>query len=210
MQWKTLLGIFLIIGSLLTLVFWETKGREILLLSPVLTACVDIEKGVTIDETYFKEARMLPENILNNAFLPHDASALNNLVSNCKICANQQLLPSYFQEEHTLLQVDESIFVLPALWIYSISSAVRAEDTVVLYSLPENICLGQYTVAFVKDGNDQEVRDVSGKQGDFLKRSDSTSEISHIEIICTTEEYRSICHVVTAAGFGNLLIVLKG
>lgn len=210
MQWKTLVGIFLIAGSLLTLVFWETKGRDILLLSPVLTASVDIEKGTAFNEADFKETRMLPENILIGALMPKDIKSLDNLVSNRKIFANQQLLPSYFQQNYTLFRENESIFVLPAFWIYSMSSAVRAEDTVILYSLPENIFLGEYTVAFVKDKNEQEVRDLSGRQSNFLKRADSTSQISHIEIICTVEEYMSIFNMVTDAGFENLLIVLKG
>jgi hypothetical protein len=210
MKWKTLVGIFLIIGSLLILVFWEVKGRDILLLSPVLTVGIDTEAGTVVDEQHFTQIKVLPENILCGALLPQDLQKLNGLVSNCKILANQQLLSSYFQKENTILQEGESLFVLPALWIYSMSSAVRAGDKIILYSLPENNCLGQYTVAFVKDSNEQEVRDVSGQQCDFLKRTDTTSEISHLEIICTLEEYMSICRIVTDVGLGNLLVVLKG
>lgn len=210
MKWKTLLGIFLIIGSLLTLVFWELKGREILLLSPVLTAQTDIKAGAIIKEEDFKQSKVLPENILADAILPQDHSSLVGLVANCEIIANQQLLTSYFQKENTILKEDESLFVLPRAWIYSMSSAIRAGDTIILYSFPENHHLGQYTVAFVKDSNEKEVRDVSGQQSDLLKRADSTCEVSHLEIICTLEEYTTICHISTDAGFGNLLVVLKG
>ena len=210
MKWKTLLGIVLIVGSLLTLVFWELKGREMLLLSPVLTAVVDIDAGTIMHQKDFAENKILPENILKGALLPQDLHTLNGLVSNCHIVANQQILPTYFQKESTLLKDDESFFVLPKLWIYSMSSAVRAGDTIILYSMPENILLGQYTVAFVKDSNEREVRDTSGNQADFLKRSDSNSELSHLEIICTLEEYMSIFQTVTDFGFGNLLVVLKG
>lgn len=210
MKWKTLLGIFLIVGSLLTLVFWELKGREMLLLSPILTAGVDIEAGSMVSEEDFTESKALPENILKGALLPKDVNALNGLVANCKIVANQQLLDVYFQKESTLLQKGQSLFVLPGFWIYSMTSAVRAGDTIIIYSLPENHQLGQYTVAFVKDKSEREVRDVSGQQNNFLKRSDSTSETSHLEIICTLEEYMNIYRIVTDFGFGNLLVVLKG
>ena len=210
MKWKTLTGIILIIGSLLTLVFWETRGRDIVLLSPVLSARVDMKEGTVVAEEDFKEIKVLPDNVLSGALLPQDLDSLSGLVLNRDISENQQLLPSYFQQKHTLLQEKDSIFVVPSGWIYSMSSAVRAKDLVLLYSFPENICLGQYTVAFVKDKNQREVRDISGLQSDFLKRMDADAEISYIEIICTLEEYLAICQVAEGAEFGKLLIVLKG
>jgi len=210
MKWKTLLGIFLIVASLLILLFWELKGREILLLSPILTADIDIEAGTVVDESYFSQSKILPENVLSGALSPQEIHQLNGLVSNCEILANQQILPSYFQKETTVLKEGESLFVLPASWIYSMSSAIRAGDIIILYSLPENIMLGQYVVAFVKDEKHQEVRDIAGQENDFLKRTEATSALSHLEIICTVEEYMEICQIVTDFGFENLLVVLKG
>lgn len=210
MKWKTLLGIFLIAGSLFALVFWEVKGREILLLSPILTAEIDIKEGSIIRQEDLRVSKVLPENILLGALLPQEQQSLIGLVANCEIFSNQQLLRSYFQKENTILKQGESLFVLPDAWIHSMSSAVRAGDTIILYSLPEDHHLGQYTVAFVKDRNRKEVRDVLGHESDLLKRADSTSEVSHLEIICTLEEYIMICNVAMDSGFGNLLVVLKG
>ncbi|NCB41087.1 MAG: hypothetical protein EOM59_00450 [Clostridia bacterium] len=210
MKWKTIVGIVLIAASLLILLFWELKGREILLLSPVLTAGVIIEAGTIVDENYFTQSKILPENVLSGAFSPQEIHQLNGLVANCKILANQQILPSYFQKESSLLKEGESLFVLPESWIYSMSSAIRAGDTIILYSIPENIILGQHIVAFVKDDKEQEVRDVSGQEKDFLKRAEATSASSHLEIICTLEEYMEICHIITEFGLKNLLVVLKG
>ena len=209
MAWKTIVGICLIIGSLLTLVFWEVKGREYLL-SPTLLASRDIPAGTLIGAEDLTKSRIPAENVLTGAVLPQDADMLVGLAATCDLLANQQLVASYFQPESSVMSKGQSVFVLPEFWIYSRSSALRSGDTVSLYVMPESISIGTFIVAFVKDSNENEVCDTGGQNFALLDRKNTMSGISHIEIICTLEEYLSINSKVTEAGFGNLLIVIQG
>lgn len=209
MKWKTVIGIVLIIGSFLTLVFWETKGRDYLL-SPVLVATRDIGSGGIIQPEDFIEARISPENLLAGSILPQEYGKLIGMTAKCDILENQQLVASYFQPLTSAMKNNLSLFVMPEAWIYSISSAARAGDTVLLYSVPTMELLGSFVVAFVKDDKENEVRDVEGKDVNLLDRADPNAEISHIEIICTLEEYLFISSKMVQTGFGNLLVVIKG
>lgn len=209
MRWKTAIGIFLIIGSFLTLVFWETKGREYLL-SPVLIATRDISAGRIIQSEDLGENRISPENLLVGAMIPQDNRQLIGMTAKCDILANQQLVTSYFQPISSAMKNNRSLFVMPEAWIYSISSAARAGDTVLLYAVPTMEFLGSFEVAFVKDDKENEVRDAEGKNLDLLDRADPIARISHIEIICTLEEYLFISSKMVQTDFGNLLIVIKG
>src|SRR5665647_1208573 len=209
MRWKTICGIIMILGSLLLLTFWEIKGREIILMTPVIAASHDIILGTTLTKEDFMEIRVSPENILVGALMSKDIESLTGLISNCEIYANQQLLPSYFKKENLKISKEQSIFVLPELWIYSRSSAIRAGDKIALYNLPNSEKIGVFIVAFVKDDNEQEVKDLVENNIDILDRTQATSEISHIEIICTLAEYLSIYNKVVDSGYGNLLIIME-
>lgn len=209
MRWKTAIGIFLIIGSFLTLVFWETKGREYLL-SPVLIATRDISAGRIIQSEDLGENRISPESMLAGAILPQDNRNLIGMTAKCDILANQQLVAAYFQPVSSAMQNNRSLFVMPQAWIYSISSAARAGDTVLLYAVSTMEPLGSFVVAFVKDDKENEIRDTEGKDLNLLDRTDPIARISHIEIICTLEEYMLISSKMIQTGFGNLLIVIKG
>ncbi|MFA7462601.1 MAG: hypothetical protein WCY59_05630, partial [Anaerovoracaceae bacterium] len=62
MKRKTVLGLFLMIFSLGVMVFWEVRGRDALLLTPVLAASRDIAAGESVLAQDLTTIHVLPEN----------------------------------------------------------------------------------------------------------------------------------------------------
>jgi len=196
-RFRSVLGILLILLSLAGLLFWEMRGREMILTETVLVAKQEITKGTIVDQSMFTVKGIPKSNLLENALGPEDMAALQGSMSAQFIARNGQIIPEYFQKKDLYLENDESIFVIRPEWIAMRSSALRRGDIVDLYDDHDIGFLGSYQIAYVKDEAEREVVDAdetTGKStaGGILERTNSTSVIHHIEIITTLKEYERL------------------
>jgi len=213
MKWKVIIGVFLILGSIAGMIFWENYGRDMVTLTPVLTVSADIQEGSVIRAEDLAEMRIPKEDVIAGALTAEDAASVAGSYAGIDLLVNQQLVRSYFNTRDMGIESGKSIFSIPAAWIYSRSSSLRAGDRVRIYSMPEQTYLGSFKLAFVKDNSEQEV--VGGSQREVLNRQTASSAIANIEIICSLSEYFRIFDSV-AASFedelrteGPLLIVME-
>lgn len=209
MRWKALIGAALIIISLSGTVFWELRGRESFLLTPVLTVNADLSRGKKINAADLREIRVPRDGVVRGALRASDASAIIGKEAGCELFVNQQLLLSQFSSKDDGIAAGHSAFSIPSSWICSRSSALRAGDRVSIYAMPEKRYLGSYGVAFVKDASEQEV--TGGPEGHVLERRVSSSQISGIEILCRLGDYFEIYDAASSSEEpeGSLLIVME-
>jgi hypothetical protein len=194
---KSVLGILLILLSLAGLMFWEMKGREMVMTDTVLVAKQEIPKGTIVNQSMFTVKGITKSNLLQKALGPEDLESLQGRMSAQLIAQNGQIIPEYFQKKELYLENDESVFVIKPEWIAMRSSALRRGDIIDLYGENGIGFLGNYRIAYVKDEAEREVVDAveaTGKNttGGILERADSTSVIDHIEIITTLSEYERL------------------
>ena len=208
MKWKTIAGIILIALSVAAMYIWETRGRDRVLLQPVLSAAADLESGHTITEEDLAVLEVLPQTAVNGALSPQEAAKIVGLRAGHRIGAGQQLLATDFVSSEVRLPKGKSIYVLPSEWIASRSCSLRSGDRVQIYALPEKKLLGTYSLAFVRDSSEQEVVDLDLADG-VLERTTPSSVISSLEIICTSREYFSIYDMVQEIGPYSLLVVME-
>ena len=213
MKWKVIIGALLIILSIGGMVFWENYGRDRVLMTPVLTVSADIKEGSVVRAEDLMVMHIPKDDVISGSLTPADAESIIGCYAGMDLLVNQQLVRSYFNTRDMGIEKGKSIFSIPAAWIYSRSSALRAGDTVRIYSMPEQTYLGSFKLAFVKDNSEQEV--VGGSQRKVLDRQASSSAIANIEIICSLSDYFKIFETV-AASFedelrteGPLLIVME-
>ena len=194
---RSFLGILLILLSLAGLLFWEVKGRELIMTDTVLVAKQEIPKGMIVDRSMFTVKGIPKSNLLEKALGPENLAALQGRVSAQLIAQNGQIIEDYFLGDDLNLKCDESVFVIRSEWIAMHSSALRRGDRIDLYGDNGAGFLGSYRVAYVKDEAEREVVEAgttAGKtvEGGMLERTDSTSVIDHIEIITTLAEYERL------------------
>ena len=78
-----------------------------------------------------------------------------------------------------------------------VSSSLRRGDRVHIYGGAGKEDLGSYTVAFVKDNADREVKNAEELKNDTpLAREESNYSISSIEIVCTRDAYAQLSDYV--------------
>lgn len=213
-RWKALVGILLIVTAAVGLIYWETWGREAVLMDEVLVAKEEIPRGAVLDEGMFATAKVERANRMEGALGSESLPRILGKETDRIISKNQQIAAAYFQEQRFQLKGGRSFFSLPQEWIAMRSSSLRRGDTVALYQENSLKYLGEYQVAFVKDDNENEVKDLeSSGQQEAIDRENSTAVISHIEIISTLEEYNAIAAACTGGGNGlpgRIIIVQKG
>lgn len=208
---KTLIGIILILSSIAGIIYWELQGRDRLLTEKVLAAKEEINTGTLIVGDMIKEVSIPKEIIINNPLKVIDEEQVIGKISKHYIPRNSQLSSAFFQEEKFRIDDEESIYVIKPEWIEMISSAVRSGDMVKIYSKDRKIIIGEYMVAFVKDSSFREVKSVNESKDDnnILKRSDSTSFVSYIEIKASMVEYGKIVNYINLSLDNKLLIILE-
>ncbi|MBR3297377.1 MAG: SAF domain-containing protein [Firmicutes bacterium] len=213
MKWKVVIGVLLIALSIVGMYYWESYGRDRVMLTPVLTVAADIPEGSLIRAEDLAEMRVPGEDVISGALTLADAGSVVGKYASLDLLVNQQLVSNYFCNRDLGIDKGESVFSIPSSWIFSRSSALRAGDRVRIYSMPEQIYLGSFRLAFVKDNTEQEV--TGGSHRAVLDRQVASSAISNIEIICSLSDYFRIFDSV-AASFededrteGPLLIVME-
>lgn len=216
---RSVLGILLILLSIGGLLFWEWKGREVVLMDEVLVAREEIQKGAMVDGSMFVVKGVPKENLLEEALVPGDRTILEGKIASQFIAKNDQIVMDYFSDNEFRLKQDESIFVIDPIWVAMRSSALRRGDMVDIYGTNGLGLLGTFRIAYVKDASEREVRDAAegteaaGGSCDILDRPDSTSVIDHVEIISTFREYEYLVDCVSGADGTTpaaLIIVQRG
>ncbi|NLY71787.1 MAG: hypothetical protein GX076_08960 [Clostridiales bacterium] len=207
---RIILGLLLVVGAILALIYWELNGREKVLMDQVLVAKETILPGTLVTREMFMESGILEENRIEGALEPNRLNEVLGKIANQKIIKNAQITDEYFIDSKFYLNKEESVFKILPEWIYLNSSSLRRGDYVDIYEFGNSTKIGTYRVAFVKDQNDIEVRDANQKSSSILDRTDSTSIISHIEIITDLKGYEQILESVQSTTFAGLLIVQRG
>ena len=122
------------------------------------------------------------------------------------LAKNQQLSEKDLVKDKENVKAEETIFVIPREWIAMRSSSLRRGDRIGLYRLADYSSLGSYTVAFVKDDQDQEVYSLEGVDDrKLLSRTDSNVPIHHIEVVAELKQYQAIRQA--AMEDGGLLVI---
>jgi len=208
---RTVMGLLLIAFAIAGMIFWETKGREAILLDAVIVASETIPRGTVITRDMVSQSGVLPENRIYKGV---EWAALPKIIGRAAlqdIIENSQISIEYLADDDFYIHGDKSIFVIKPDWIAMRSSSLRRGDWVDIYAGEELNRIGTYRVAFVKDANETEVTDGEGQKGsDLLDRTASNSIISHIEIIADIREYKKITDHVKGEGEGLLLVQSQG
>lgn len=214
-KWRAFIGVMLTVVSLGGFFFWEYRGREELLMREVLVAQEDISAGETFSSGLFKSVKLPRETLLADGLSAADINRFIGKISTVKMLKNSQVSAFYFQSDPFSLKEGEAIFPLDPEWIAMRSSALRRGDLVDLYGTAGYGLIGTYRVAFVKDNAEREIRDAGTGElpvvkHEVLDRTDSTSAISHIEIMTTVDEYQRILSCVEGEIPVSLMIVQRG
>lgn len=212
---KAIIGVFLILISVGSLLFWEIKGRDVFLLSEVLVANTDIHYGEKIHRSMFRTVGVLKENKLEGALTAKDFEQMRGKIAAQLILKNDQISARYFRTNDFYLQEGESFFVIEPEWITMMSSSLRRGDLVDFYCADGRGKAGTFRVAFVKDDADREIKDAKETglaeiEPQLLNRTDSTAEISHFEIIATVEQYGVLTDFVYGSEPTTFIIVQRG
>jgi len=204
------IGMLLVIGSIAGLIYWETDGREAVMMDQVLVAKDTILPGTLVTAQHFTGAGVLEENKIEGALRPDRISKVIGKRAIQLVVKNGQISADYFAEDGFCLKGQESLFVVKPEWISMRSSSLRKGDWVDIYDDRGYSLIGTYRVAFVKDSNEVEVLN-SGNSDvrSVLDRTDSTSVISHIEIISDIEGYKEILKQVQGVTSGGLILVQR-
>ena len=212
---KSIIGILLILLSIGGLLFWELKGREVVLMEPVLVAKEDIAEGKKLRQDMFVTIGVSDENRIDEALSSKDRYKLEGKISSQLIVKNSQVSEKYLRDETFHIGRKESVYVLDAEWIAMRSSSLRRGDTVDIYGEDGRGLIGTFLVAFVKDEAEREVRDtgidnLETIKGELLERTDSSSVIDHIEIIATMDQYLQLISCLSGENSTKLLIIQRG
>jgi hypothetical protein len=206
---RTVIGLFLIAAAISGFIYWELAGRESVLMDTFLVAKETILPGTVVKATHFTEAGILTKNQIEGAITPSGLPEIVGKVTVQRIVKNDQIVAEYFLENDFYLKNGESIFVLKPEWITMCSSSLRRGDWVDIYEDRENSLIGHYRVAFVKDSNEIEVQNSENEGESILDRVNSTSVISHIEIITDLKGFRNIVEKVEGITGSGLLLVQR-
>lgn len=204
---KPIIGILLIVVSAVGLIWWEKYGREEFLMSEVLVASQDIERGEIISAKCFQETKIMKENVIDGSVQPASYMDLQGKVASQFIPKNSQVRKEMFLEQKQLMQGNQSIFVIKEEWIHSRSSSLRKGDKIDVLKSIDGECVGTFVVAYVKDVDEQEVVNAEGNEGnEILQRDFSSGVISRVEIIAEPKEYEVIRNCAEVEGLTFILV----
>lgn len=204
---KIFLGLLLMVSSLAAMVFWETRGRELLLYREVLVAEVEIKPGDQISSEMIS-SRALPRELLPpDPLLPEQKSQIVGEVAGQLILSGTPISNRYFTAIPVAIREEESVYVIPSEWISMRSSSLRKGDWITLYSQDGKTLIGSYQLAFVRDQAEREVVSLDGnKDAPILERRDGSSLIHSLEIISSLAGYQRIQEAVSITGSGLMIV----
>jgi hypothetical protein len=211
-------GILLALLSVAGLVFWETTGRSKLLMDRVVVAVADIRAGTTVRADMLEAILIPKDGVIEKGFFAGSEGEIVGKRTAWPVSARQQISSDVFATEDEYLKAGESFFVIPVAWIAMRSSALRRGDTVEIAPAfgERRASFGRYRLAFVKDAEELEVRDML-PSGELLSearsrrdRTDANAMIDHVEIIATKAAYETIRAFAESADTPSLLLIQRG
>lgn len=212
---RFIIGLFFIIIAIGGLLLWEIKGRETILMEEVVVAKADIIPGERLEPHLLTTIRIPKDNMIEAPFTSDDLGKLRGKIAHQHILKNSQISSRFLSNKRFSLGKNQSVYSLKSDWIFMRSSSLRRGDEIEIINRSGGVSLGTYRVAFVKDIAEREVKDL-GEAGSLIKeegtlgRLDSTSQIDHIEIIATMNQYNEILNNVLNEGAPSLIIVQRG
>jgi multisubunit Na+/H+ antiporter MnhC subunit len=209
---KKVVGLMLIITASALLIFWETKGRELVLMDEVLVSYGEIEAGVPLSADLFHTVSVPTNAVIKDALTTKNIDLVKGMYSTSALASGSQISKQYLASLKESVADNMSYFVIRSEWIFMKSSSLRHADTVDVISASGDVDLGSYKVAYVKNEKGTEVSDVTGKSGILSSDkdgnfADSSSSIDHIEILCTLESYLEIKAYAESSHTPTLLLV---
>lgn len=198
---KLIIGVVLMIAAISGFTFWESHGRDMLYETDLAVASSDIRQGELITDKNIEIRGIGREYVMSGAVKAERASDILGKKAKQYIPAGGQISADFLTDENDIVLKDgESIYCISEDMIGMVSSSLRRGDRVHIYGGAGKEDLGSYTVAFVKDNADREVKNASELKNDTpLERESSNYTISSIEIVCTRDAYAQLSDYVSAS-----------
>lgn len=188
---KGILGIVILCGFGVGLVYWETYGREALIYEDVLTLTKSVQKNTVIEEDMITVIKTESAKMIEGAIV--DPKQIIGLETKNYIPAKAQLCSAYFDKANMVMGPNEFIFKIPNDWLATYPTSLRRKDNAVIQAIgsksaENNEFIGglvegklfKTTIAYVKDSANKEVTDMVDTE---VERKDATSNPSSVEII---------------------------
>lgn len=191
---KLVVGVILMAAAITGFAFWESNGRDMLYETQLAVASADIKQGDIITEKNIEIKGIDGEYVMDGAVKAERISDIKGKKAKQYIPAGGQISADFLtSEDDIILKEGESIYCIDEEMIGMVSSSLRRGDKVRIYGGAGKEDLGSYTVAFVKDDADREVKNASELKNDTpLARESSNYSISSIEIVCTRDAYAQL------------------
>ncbi len=195
---KLVIGVILMIAAITGFTFWESHGRDMLYETDLAVASTDIKQGEIITDKNVQARGIGSEYVMDGAVRAERISDIRGKKAKQYIPAGGQISADFLTDENDIvLKEGESIYCIGEEMIGMVSSSLRRGDKVRIYGGAGKEDLGSYTVAFVKDNADREVKNASELKNDTpLARESSNYSISSIEIVCTRDAYAQLSDYV--------------
>jgi len=201
-----ILGIILMLSSIITMVWWETKGREQFLYREVVVLNQSVEAETILTEDMILYSKTDPSSFIEGAVV--DKDEVIGKSSAHFIPKYSQLSLAFFVDEGVkAAEEGKYILAIPADWIITFPNSLRKGDEIYFYpvKLPEVNKEGEdennYSnplsstkisskenmvnckVSYLKDSGNREVVTIAGEE-----RDDASANIASIEVSLEWED----------------------
>lgn len=195
---KLVTGVVLIVVAITGFTFWESHGRDMLYETELAVASGDIKQGELITEKNVEARGIGNDYVMSGAVKAERMADIMGKKAKQYIPKGGQISADFLTDENDIVLKDgESVYCISSDMIGMVSSSLRRGDRVHIYGGAGKEDLGSYTVAFVKDDSDREVKNASELKNDTpLARESSNYTISSIEIVCTRDAYSRLSEYV--------------
>ena len=195
---KLVTGVVLIVAAITGFTFWESHGRDMLYETELAVASGDIKQGELITEKNVDARGIRSDYVMSGAVKAERMADIMGKKAKQYIPKGGQISADFLTDENDIVLKDgESVYCISSDMIGMVSSSLRRGDRVHIYGGAGKEDLGSYTVAFVKDDSDREVKNASELKNDTpLARESSNYTISSIEIVCTRDAYSRLSEYV--------------
>ena len=195
---KLVIGVILIVVAITGFTFWESHGRDMLYETELAVASGDIKQGELITEKNVEARGIGNDYVMSGAVKAERMADIMGKKAKQYIPKGGQISADFLTDENDIVLKDgESVYCISSDMIGMVSSSLRRGDRVHIYGGAGKEDLGSYTVAFVKDDSDREVKNASELKNDTpLARESSNYTISSIEIVCTRDAYSRLSEYV--------------
>ena len=195
---KLVTGVILIVAAITGFTFWESHGRDMLYETELAVASGDIKQGELITEKNVEARGIESDYVMSGAVKAERMADIMGKKAKQYIPKGGQISADFLTDENDIVLKDgESVYCISSDMIGMVSSSLRRGDRVHIYGGAGKEDLGSYTVAFVKDDSDREVKNASELKNDTpLARESSNYTISSIEIVCTRDAYSRLSEYV--------------